>query len=135
MCKTGGECISRREGVPLEIKRQDDDKPSIYTTFTRQVEISCLKDEEMSTNIATDQDHRSSTTVGNCDLISRNLSSFLSSFPSSSNESLSSKTHYCSCSQVKNDTLLCKEVEHFFEPNFSWTAKFSWSAKLEQITQ
>jgi hypothetical protein len=93
--------------------------PSIDTTFTRQVDISYVKDEEMSTNIATDQDHRSSTTVRNCDLISRNLSSCLSSFLSSSNDNLSSKTHYWPCSHVKNDTLSSKAIEHFVQPNFS----------------
>ena len=109
-------CNSSEE-FPLETKREGE-KPFINTTFTRQVDISYVKDEEMSTNIGKDLDHGSSTAVRNCDQISRNLSSFRSSFLSSSKNNLSRKTCYYPCFHIKNDTLLTKGVEHFVQPDF-----------------
>ena len=59
------------QGVQLNVnKRQEDSSYAVATILTRQISILDAKDEEMSTDIATDLlIHRSATTstVGNCE--------------------------------------------------------------------
>ena len=56
-----------RQGASTESMRRPDSERAIDTTLTRQVSISDAKDEEISTNIATNHIHRFTTTVKKCE--------------------------------------------------------------------
>jgi hypothetical protein len=57
---------SSRQGASGRSKRRPGSDCAIDTTLTRQVSISDAKDEEISTNIATNHIHRFTTTVQKC---------------------------------------------------------------------